>query len=92
MYLGAIVGSGEAAQIIRAPLHPCTRALASAVPVPNPDRPRNRFVLRGDLPTATDLPQGCRLRGRCPLAAPVCTQPLPLREVAPGHHVASHMV
>ena len=88
----AIVESGEASQIIRTPLHPYTRALISAVPVPDPDRPRSRFALGGDLPSATELPEGCRLRGRCPLAAPVCVQPVPLREVAPGHRVACHMV
>ena len=92
MYLGVIVEEGEAGRIIRAPLHPYTRALVSAVPVPDPDRRRTRFALGGDLPSATDLPEGCRLRGRCPLAAPVCAQPVPLREVAPGHRVACHLV
>jgi len=92
MYMGVIVEAGDAAQIIREPLHPYTRALVSAVPIPDPDRRRGRFVLGGDLPRATDLPQGCRLRGRCPIAAPICAQPVPLREVAPGHCVACHMV
>jgi oligopeptide/dipeptide ABC transporter ATP-binding protein len=92
MYLGVIVEAGEAAEIIRRPLHPYTRALISAVPVPEPDRTRDRFVLNGDLPSAVDLPEGCRLRGRCPLAAPVCAQPVPLREVSAGHFVACHLV
>jgi oligopeptide/dipeptide ABC transporter ATP-binding protein len=92
MYLGVIVEAGEAAEIIRRPLHPYTRALISAVPVPEPDRKRDRFVLNGDLPSAVDLPEGCRLRGRCPLAASVCAQPVPLREVSAGHFVACHMV
>jgi oligopeptide/dipeptide ABC transporter ATP-binding protein len=92
MYLGVIVEAGDAAEIIRRPLHPYTRALISAVPVPEPDRKRDRFALNGDLPSTVDLPEGCRLRGRCPLAAPVCAQPVPLREVSAGHFVACHMV
>jgi oligopeptide/dipeptide ABC transporter ATP-binding protein len=92
MYLGVIVEAGDAAEIIRRPLHPYTRALISAVPVPEPDRKRDRFALNGDLPSAVDLPEGCRLRGRCPLATPICAQPVPLREVSAGHLVACHMV
>jgi oligopeptide/dipeptide ABC transporter ATP-binding protein len=92
MYLGVIVEAGDAAEIIRRPLHPYTRALISAVPVPEPDRTRDRFALNGDLPSAVDLPEGCRLRARCPLAAPVCARPVPLREVSAGHFVACHMV
>jgi len=92
MYLGAIVEAGGAAEIIREPLHPYTRALVSAVPVPDPDRARSRFVLGGDLPSATALPEGCRLRGRCPMAGAVCAQPVPLRQLAPGRFVACHMV
>ena len=92
MYLGVIVEQGSAAEIVRDPRHPYTRALVSAVPVPDPDRRRSRFVLRGEPPGSASAVQGCRLRGRCPLAAPICAQPVPLREVAPGHFVACHLV
>jgi len=90
MYLGAIVEAGDTAEIIRQPLHPYTRALVSSVPVPDPDRSRNRFTLHGDLPSAADVSQGCRLRGRCPLATEVCRQPVPLREIAPRRLIACH--
>jgi oligopeptide/dipeptide ABC transporter ATP-binding protein len=92
MYLGVIVEHGDAAQVIGDPRHPYTRALISAVPVPDPDRRRSRFVLRGEPPGASAVVQGCRLRGRCPLAAPICAQPVALREVAPRHFVACHFV
>jgi oligopeptide/dipeptide ABC transporter ATP-binding protein len=92
MYLGVIVEEGTAAQIIRSPRHPYTRALISAVPVPDPDRRGARFALGGDLPSATDVPEGCRLRGRCPLATAECAQPVPVKQVAPGHRVACHKV
>ncbi len=92
MYLGVIVEQGSAAEIIGDPRHPYTRALVSAVPVPDPDRPRSRFVLRGEPPGSATEVHGCRLRGRCPLAAPICAQPAPLREVSPGRFVACHLV
>jgi oligopeptide/dipeptide ABC transporter ATP-binding protein len=91
MYLGVIVEQGSAREIIGDPRHPYTRALVSAVPIPDPDKRQNRFVLRGELPDAATVEQGCRLLGRCPLAASVCTQAVPVREVSPGHSVACHM-
>lgn len=90
MYLGTIVEAGSAAEIIAEPRHPYTRALVSAVPVPDPDKRRNRFVLRGEPPGAATVVQGCRLQGRCPLAARICASPVPLREVSPEHFVACH--
>lgn len=90
MYLGTIVEAGSAAEIIAEPRHPYTRALVSAVPVPDPDKRRNRFVLRGETPGAATVVQGCRLQGRCPLAARICASPVPLREVSPEHFVACH--
>jgi oligopeptide/dipeptide ABC transporter ATP-binding protein len=92
MYLGVIVEQGSAAQVIGDPRHPYTRALLSAVPIPDPDKRQNRFVLRGELPSATGAVEGCRLMGRCPLATSVCSQTVPLREVAPRRFVACHMV
>jgi oligopeptide/dipeptide ABC transporter ATP-binding protein len=64
----------------------------SAVPVPDPDARRERFVLSGEVPSPIAAPGGCPLRTRCPLARAVCHEPPPLREVARGHWVACHMV
>ncbi|GAA1314491.1 dipeptide ABC transporter ATP-binding protein [Leucobacter albus] len=67
MYLGRIVEQGTAADVLDKPTHPYSAALLSAVPIPDPivERTRERIVLRGDLPTATDIPSGCRFRSRC---------------------------
>jgi oligopeptide/dipeptide ABC transporter ATP-binding protein len=92
MYLGTIVEEGPTAELFRRPLHPYTQALLSAVPVPEPGARRQRLVLAGEVPSPIDIPPGCRLRGRCPLAQPVCAEPVTLREVAPGRRVACHLV
>jgi len=92
MYLGVIVETGETHELFTKPLHPYTRALMAAVPVPDPDAKRDSFVLAGEIPSPIERHTGCRLRGRCPLAKPVCAEPVPLREVAPGRQVACHMV
>ena len=92
MYLGVIVEEAETVELFDRPAHPYTRALLAAVPVPDPDVPRDPFVLAGEIPSPIDIPAGCRLRTRCPLAQPVCAQPVPYREVAPGHFAACHLV
>jgi oligopeptide/dipeptide ABC transporter ATP-binding protein len=90
MYLGIIVEEADNEDLFADPRHPYTRALLSAVPVPDPEVRRERFVLSGEIPSPTKAYQGCRLRGRCPLAQPVCGEPVPHREVAPGHYVLCH--
>ena len=91
MYLGVIVEVADTAELFVRPLHPYTRALLSAVPVPEPGASRReRFALSGEIPSALTIPTGCRLRGRCPLAQEVCATPVPLRELAPRHWVACH--
>ena len=92
MYLGVIVELADTAELFARPLHPYTRALLAAVPVPEPGiSRRGRFALSGEVPSALNIPTGCRLRGRCPLAQEICTQPVQLREVAPRHWVACHL-
>jgi oligopeptide transport system ATP-binding protein len=89
MYLGRIVEVASAVDLYANPLHPYTRALLSAIPVPDPTRKRERIVLRGDVPTPINPPSGCRFHTRCPDAIPECSQIDPdLREVAPNHSVA----
>jgi oligopeptide/dipeptide ABC transporter ATP-binding protein len=92
MYLGTIVEQAPTRELFARPLHPYTRALLSAIPVPDPDARRERLVLAGEVPSPIDIPTGCRLRSRCPLAQPVCAEPVTLREVAPAHLVACHLV
>ena len=92
MYLGVIVEEAEAAELFDRPAHPYTRALLAAVPVPDPEAKRDPFTLSGEIPSPIDIPAGCRLRDRCPLAQPVCAEPVPWREVAPGHFAACHLL
>ncbi|HEY4890649.1 MAG TPA: ABC transporter ATP-binding protein [Reyranella sp.] len=92
MYLGVIVEEAEAAELFDRPAHPYTRALLAAVPEPDPEARRDPFTLSGEIPSPIDIPGGCRLRTRCPLAQPICAEPVPYREVAPGHFAACHLL
>ena len=93
MYLGKLVEVAATAEMFKNPLHPYTKALLQAIPVPDPARAREREALRGDLPSPADPPPGCRFHTRCPVVIEVCrkVEP-PLVEVTPGHWAACHLV
>ena len=91
MYLGRIVELSDRESLYQTPRHPYTLSLLSAIPVPDPDRPRRRIILRGDPPSPADPPAGCRFHPRCFMASERCAREVPpLREVAPGHWSACH--
>jgi len=88
MYLGRIVETGPANRICHAPLHPYSKALLSAVPVPEINTRRRRIVLSGDVPSPANPPPGCAFHTRCPIARPACSKEVPhLIEKEPGRHV-----
>ncbi len=91
MYLGRIAELADSMDLYRAPRHPYTVSLLSAIPVPEPGRRRRRIVLKGDVPSPARPPSGCRFHPRCFLAQELCSREEPLlREVRPGHWSACH--
>lgn len=93
MYLGQIVELAPTKELFENPLHPYTKALLSAVPVPDPGKKRNSIVLSGDLPSPKDPPKGCRFHTRCPYQMECCGETAPeYREISPDHFVACHRV
>jgi len=94
MYLGAVVEQAPSDDLYTSPRHPYTRALMSAVPVPDPaiEANRERILLQGDLPSPANPPQGCRFHTRCPFRQETrCDTERPaLLQIAPGHTVACH--
>ena len=93
MYLGNIVEMADKNEIFDNPLHPYTKALMSAIPVPDPTRKRERIILSGDLPSPSNPPSGCKFRTRCPYATEKCAQEAPeYRDVGNEHFVACHYV
>jgi len=90
MYLGNIFELGNGADVYHHPIHPYSKALLSAVPLPDPDRRnKERIILKGDVPTPLRKPSGCGFRTRCPIAKPECANAVPpLEEKSKGHFAA----
>ena len=92
MYLGNLVEYGETDDIFANPLHPYTKALFSAIPIPDPTVKRERIVLQGSIPSPANPPAGCKFHTRCPYATERCKTEAPKqREVEPGHYVVCHL-
>lgn len=92
MYLGSLVEKANKRDIFQNPMHPYTKALLSAVPVPNPDIKMNRTILEGDIPSPANPPSGCKFHTRCPKCMDVCKTLAPkFKEYEKGHMVACHL-
>ena len=95
MYLGQMVELSESYELCSHPVHPYTKSLLSAVPIPDPDvtRARQRILLEGDIPSPLNPPTGCRFHTRCPHATERCRQEQPkLKEIGSGHFAACHLL
>jgi peptide/nickel transport system ATP-binding protein/oligopeptide transport system ATP-binding protein len=93
LYFGRVVETGPVEAVFETPAHPYTRALLSAVPIPDPvaERARRRIILGGEPPSPAEPPSGCAFRSRCPEAIPVCAEIAPPPVVLPhGGEVACH--
>ena len=90
MYLGNIVELGPGTRIYHHPIHPYSKALLSAVPLPNPKlKNKERTILKGDVPTPMNKPSGCGFRTRCPIAKPECANFIPVLEIKEPEHLAA---
>ncbi len=93
MYLGKLVELTDRETLYREPLHPYTKALLSAIPIPHPNAKRDRIILKGDVPSPLNPPRGCRFHPRCPWAKDICARQEPeFKEVRPGHWAACWLV
>lgn len=93
MYLGSMMETASRDELFKNPLHPYTKALLSAVPIPIPKLKRERIVLKGDIPSPVNPPSGCKFHTRCPYAQEVCRSEIPeFRDAGNNHFVACHLV
>ncbi|MBR6917847.1 MAG: ABC transporter ATP-binding protein [Clostridia bacterium] len=92
MYLGSLVEYGDTDDIFKNPLHPYTKALFSAIPIPDPTVKMNRVILKGTIPSPANPPKGCKFHTRCAYCTERCKTEEPVqREVEPGHYVVCHL-
>ncbi|WP_459479972.1 ABC transporter ATP-binding protein [Clostridium saccharoperbutylacetonicum] len=92
MYLGKLVELAEVDKLYSTPMHPYTQALLSAIPIPNPEKKKERIILTGDVPSPINPPAGCRFHTRCSKCMDICKQTEPLLvELESGHKVACHL-
>ncbi len=93
MYLGNLVEKAPKTELFKNPQHPYTRALLSAVPVPNPDVKMNRVILQGDIPSPANPPKGCKFHTRCPHCMDICREQAPeYKDYGGEHFVACHLM
>jgi peptide/nickel transport system ATP-binding protein len=93
MFLGQIMELATSRELFDNPKHPYTKALLSAIPIPDPRVKRTHEILQGDVPDPADSPVGCKFSGRCPLTESRCvSEEPPLRELSEGHYVRCHLV
>lgn len=93
MYLGSVVEYAERDELFTNPLHPYTKALLSAVPIPDPTLRREKIVLKGDIPSPAHPPSGCKFHTRCPVAVDRCKNEIPeYRDEGGGHYAACHLL
>src|SRR5699024_10498445 len=93
MYLGKIIEEAPTDELMENPKHPYTQALLSSVPIANPEKKRERIILKGDLPSPLNPPAGCAFHTRCPFAMDICRKEVPVaKEVSACHTAACHLV
>jgi oligopeptide transport system ATP-binding protein len=95
MYLGNMVELAESYELYKNPIHPYTKTLMSAVPIPDPvvTRSRERLILEGDIPSPMNPPSGCKFHTRCPYATERCKQETPVfKDYGGGHYAACHLL
>ncbi|MDI6600624.1 MAG: dipeptide ABC transporter ATP-binding protein [Thermoanaerobacteraceae bacterium] len=93
MYLGSMVEMADKKELYENPLHPYTKALLSAVPIPDPTLKRERIILEGDIPSPANPPSGCKFHTRCPFVMKKCSEEIPeYKDAGSGHFVACHLL